>query len=59
MKVRKSMAGTIWFILTASARQDATDYIGRLQYQAVEQGGFSKKLHFPIRIRPPPAIFMV
>jgi len=54
MKVIKSIAGTVWFVLAASAHRDVTDYIDRLQYQVVEQDGFPKKLHFPIRIRPPP-----
>jgi hypothetical protein len=59
MKVRKSVAGSIWFILAASAHRDVTDYIDRLQYQAVEQGSFPKKLYFPIRIRPPPVFAAV
>jgi hypothetical protein len=49
----------MWFVLTASAHRDVTDYIDRLQYQVVEQDGFPKKLHFPIRIRPPPVFAAV
>jgi len=59
MKVIKSIAGTVWFVLAASAHRDVTDYIDRLQYQAVEQGSFPRKLHFPIWIRPPPVFAAV
>jgi hypothetical protein len=49
----------MWFILAVSAHRDVTDYIDRLQYQAVEQGIFPKKLRFPMRIRPPPVFAAV